>query len=45
MPNVVSVVFNFHKEMVKGFEDKDEIIAAQVMKNMLTHGAEHLHGS
>jgi len=43
-PSVVPVVFDFHKRMVKALEDKDEKAAAQIMRRMLVHGAEHLSG-
>ena len=39
---VVPEVFNFHKQMVKAFEDKDGGAAAQIMRRMLGHGAEQL---
>ena len=39
---VVPEVFNFHKQMVKAFEDKDEKTAVHIMRSMLTHGAEKL---
>jgi fatty acid metabolism transcriptional regulator FadR len=39
---VVPEVFSFHKQMVKAFEDKDEKKAAQIMRQMLTHGANKL---
>ena len=40
---VVPEVFNFHKQMVKAFEDKDEKTAAKIMRQMLNHGAEQLN--
>lgn len=39
---VVPVVFGFHKEMVKAFEDKDDVKAVRIAKRMLEHGAEQL---
>jgi fatty acid metabolism transcriptional regulator FadR len=39
---LVPEVFNFHKQMVKAFEDKDEKAAVHIMRRMLTHGAEQL---
>ena len=39
---VVPEVFNFHKQMVEAFEDKDEKTAVHIMRRMLTHGAEQL---
>jgi len=44
-PTVVPRVFAFHKEIVRGLEDKDEKRAAHTMRNMLIHGAEHLQRS
>ena len=41
---VVPEVFRFHKKMVRAFEDKNEKAAAQIMRRMLTHGAEQLSG-
>jgi DNA-binding FadR family transcriptional regulator len=41
---VVPVVFSYHKEIVHAFENNDEKTAAQIMKRMLSHGAEHLAG-
>ena len=42
---VVPEVFNFHNQMVKAFEDKDEKSAAQIMTRMLAQGAEYLKAS
>ena len=39
---VVPEVFNFHKQLVKAFEEKNEKTAVHIMKRMLTHGAEQL---
>jgi len=41
-PTVLSVVFDFHKKMVKAIQDKNETSAARIMRRMLDHGAEHL---
>jgi fatty acid metabolism transcriptional regulator FadR len=41
-PTVVSVVFDFHKKIVKAITDKNETSAARIMRRMLDHGAEHL---
>ncbi|MGB5746854.1 MAG: FadR/GntR family transcriptional regulator [Desulfobacterales bacterium] len=41
-PTVVSVVFDFHKKMVKAIKDKDETSAVRIMEQMLNHGAENL---
>ena len=41
-PTVVPVVFDFHKEMVKAIQDKNETSAARIMERMLNHGAENL---
>jgi len=41
-PTVLSIVFDFHKKMVKAIQDKNETSAARIMRRMLDHGAEHL---
>lgn len=41
-PTVVSVVFDFHKKMVKAIKDKNESSAARIMRCMLDHGAKNL---
>jgi DNA-binding FadR family transcriptional regulator len=40
---VVPEVFNFHQQMVKAFEEKNEKTAVHIMRRMLTHGAEQLN--
>jgi fatty acid metabolism transcriptional regulator FadR len=41
---VVPEVFRRHKQMVQAIDDKDDAAAAQIMKRLLDHGAEHLAG-
>jgi len=43
-PAMVPVVFAYHKQIVKAFEEKDEKNAVQIMRNMLILGAEHFSG-
>jgi GntR family transcriptional regulator, transcriptional repressor for pyruvate dehydrogenase complex len=43
--SVVPEVFAFHQEMVCALEENNEKKAAQIMKSMLAHGAEHLKKS
>ncbi len=42
VPAVVPVVFEFHKEIVKAFKDKDEKRAVRITSDMLDHGATQL---
>jgi fatty acid metabolism transcriptional regulator FadR len=44
-PGVVPVVFDFHKQMVKAVEDKNEKSAVRIMERMLNHGAKILRSS
>ncbi len=39
---VANEVLNFHKDLVKALEEKNQEKAAKVMKRMLNHGEEHL---
>jgi DNA-binding FadR family transcriptional regulator len=41
---VVPEVFRFHRQIVTAFEEQDDGAAAQIMRRMLGHGAEHLSG-
>jgi hypothetical protein len=40
---VVPIVFGFHRQLVAAFESQDEKNAAQIMRQMLIHGAEKLN--
>ena len=41
-PEVVSVVFGFHGELVRALQDKDDKAAAEIMTGLLNHGREGL---
>ncbi len=41
-PEVVSVVFGFHRELVRAIRDRDEGTAVEVMKRLLMHGRDSL---
>jgi DNA-binding FadR family transcriptional regulator len=41
-PLVVEAVFEFHQKMVHAIEQKDDLEAAAIMKDMLAHGEAHL---
>ena len=41
-PGVLSVVFDFHKDLVRAIEDRDEKIAAEIMRRLLVHGRDRL---
>jgi DNA-binding FadR family transcriptional regulator len=41
-PEVVSVVFAFHRELLQAVEDKDEERAMEAMRRLLVHGRDRL---
>ena len=41
-PGVVSLVFGFHRELVRAIEDKDEKKAMETMSRLLVHGRDRL---
>lgn len=41
-PQVISIVFGFHGELVRAIEDKDEEMAAEIMTRLLVHGTDRL---
>lgn len=42
---VVPLVINFHEDLIRAIENKNEPLAADIMRRMLTHGEEHLRAA
>ena len=41
-PGVLSIVFDFHRDLVAAIEGKDEKMAAEIMRGLLVHGRDRL---
>ena len=41
-PGVLSIVFDFHRDLVAAIEGKDEKMAAEIMRGLLVHGSDRL---
>ena len=41
-PGVLSIVFDFHRDLVAAIEGKDEKMAAEIMRGLLAHGRDRL---
>ena len=41
-PGVLALVFGFHKDLVEAIKDRDEEMAAEIMRRLLVHGRDRL---